>query len=80
MNEWTGAKIYDMVGLKCRWTMVCEWMSRRRDGQTGKKHGHGLTINQWTGWWMDGLLNRQAGEQIDGWTDGFSQMNLIDCT
>ena len=45
-----------------------------------KKHGHGLTINQWTGWWMDGLLNRQAGEQIDGWTDGFSQMNLIDCT
>ena len=37
MNEWTGAKIYDMVGLKCRWTMVCEWMSRRRDGQTGKK-------------------------------------------
>jgi len=29
---------------------------------------------------MDGLLNRQAGEQIDGWTDGFSQMNLIGCT
>ena len=43
---------------------------------------------QWTwidnkpvaGWWMDGLLNKQAGEQIDGWTDRFSQMNLIGCT
>ena len=49
------------------------------DGQV-KRCRHGLTINQWTGWWMDGLLNKQAGEQIDGWTDGFSQMNLIGCT
>ena len=53
MNEWTGAKIYDMVGLKCRWTMVCEWMSRRRDGQMGKK--------TWT--WID---NKPVDRLVDG--------------
>ena len=53
MNEWTGAKIYDMVGLKCRWTMVCEWKSRRRDGQTGKK--------TWT--WID---NKPVDRLVDG--------------
>ena len=60
--------------------VVRAWMCRRTGGHTGKK--------TWT--WIDNkpvdrlvdglLLNRQAGEQIDGWTDGFSQMNLIGCT
>ena len=50
----TGVKIYDMVGLTCRWTMVRAWMSRRTGGQTGKK--------TWT--WIE---NKPVDKLVDGW-------------
>ena len=50
----TGAKIYDMVGRACRWTMVCAWMSRRTGGQTGKK--------TWTC-----IDNKPVDKLVDGW-------------